>query len=122
MLGIGKKKYSTPSRTKKNRKLAATTAIDSKLSGMMNSSLNVSSAIKKKKKKQFEKESLSSSSPSLLYHWEDENNNNRLTLEVLLFGAIDENKLTFCLEEPHPVTGTQVLSFSNPLPPAWLSM
>ena len=115
------KKYSTPTRTKKNRKLGATgTTIDSELSGMMSSSLNVSSL--KKKKKHVEKGFLSSGAPSLLYHWEDENNNNCLTLEVLLFGAIDESKLTFCLEDPHPITGNQILSFSNPLPPAWLSM
>ena len=117
------KKYSTPSRTKKNRDKSATNMIDSELSGMMNSSLNVSSAIKKKMKKtEFEKSFFSTKAPFLLYHWEDENSNNRLTLEVLLFGAIDESKLTFCLEEPNPVTGSQILSFSNPLPPAWLSM
>ena len=91
---------------------------------MMNDSLHVSGGIKKKKgkKKLIDEGYLSCGAPFLLYHWEDRNTNNRLTLEVLLFGAIDQSKLTLNLGEPHPRNGTQQLFLSNPLPPAWLSM
>ena len=112
--------FTTPTRKKKSSVVDTAT-----LSGMMNDSLNVSSAKKprgKKKKIQDERGLVPSGAPFLLYHWEDRNSNNRLTLEVLLFGAIDQKKLSLNLGESNPRTGEQSLFLTNPLPPPWLSM
>ena len=108
--------YHTPKKAKK-----AKGTVDTDLSGMMSDVLRVSSARRHKKGKR-EKGYLPCGAPFLLYHWEDRNTNNRLTLEVLLFGAIDQKKISLNLGIPDARTGEQPLYFLNPVPPAWLSM
>ena len=117
--------FSTPSRKKKKAGYDAT----SDLSGMMNDVLNVSSAKKraakggtKKKEDGATNRMISIGAPFLMYQWKDRSSNNRLTLEVLLFGAVDQKKINLTLGEASSRSGCQSLCLSNPLPPAWLSM
>jgi len=110
---------STPIKKKKATKYK----VDHELSSMMQNVLNVSAnfSSRKAKKRMIQTSYLPSGAPYLLYYWEDRNSNNRLTLEVLLYGAIHQSKMMVSLGEVD-VSGQQKLFLTNPLPPAWLSM
>jgi hypothetical protein len=58
--------------------------------------------------------------PYLTYEWRDRVRNNLLSIEILLFGAVDEKRCSIDLVEC--TDGTQKLVLTQALPASWLSM
>ena len=80
---------------------------------------------KPKKRKAARKNAVVSNLPSgcpfLSYQWKDYKRNTLLTIEILMYGDVDVNRVKIDIEEKGR-NGCQKIIISQPLPPSWLCM